>query len=82
FYTSEAQKEEAEQFVKELNESSTEGERIVTQIEPLQEFYPAEEYHKDYYARNTTQGYCQVVINPKLEKVQKEFAELLEENNQ
>lgn len=77
FYTNNAQKEEAQQYVKELNGSSAAGKSLVTQIEALREFYPAEEYHKDYYERNRMQGYCQVVINPKLEKVQKEFAQLL-----
>ena len=50
---------------------------VVTQIEPLQAFYPAEEYHQDYFARNPNQGYCQVVINPKLEKVREHHAALL-----
>jgi peptide-methionine (S)-S-oxide reductase len=76
-YTTPHQKEEAEGFIRELNQSSGEGKPIVTQIEPLTEFYPAENYHKGYYERNKMAGYCQVVINPKLEKVQKEFAELL-----
>ena len=46
-------------------------------IEEGAAFYPAEDYHKDYYERNGGQGYCQVVIAPKLQKVQKEYAELL-----
>jgi peptide-methionine (S)-S-oxide reductase len=50
---------------------------VVTEIEPLGEFYPAEEYHQDYFARNPHQGYCQVVINPKLQKVRRRHAELL-----
>ncbi|HEX6540033.1 MAG TPA: peptide-methionine (S)-S-oxide reductase MsrA [Candidatus Dormibacteraeota bacterium] len=50
---------------------------VVTEIEPLRTFYPAEEYHQDYFARNPNQGYCQVVINPKLQKVREHHAELL-----
>lgn len=47
---------------------------VVTQIEPLVAFYPAEEYHQDYFARNPHQGYCQVVINPKLQKAREHHA--------
>ncbi len=53
------------------------GDPIVTTVEPLVEFFPAEDYHQDYYARNASRGYCQVLIAPKLQKVQKEFADLL-----
>ncbi len=42
---------------------------IVTQIEPLREFYPAEDYHRDYYENNSRQGYCRMVIEPKLRKL-------------
>ena len=48
---------------------------IVTQVRPLETFYPAEDYHQDYFAKNPAQQYCQVVINPKLAKVRKEFGE-------
>jgi peptide-methionine (S)-S-oxide reductase len=47
---------------------------VVTEIVPLDVFHPAEEYHQDYYARNPEQGYCQVVINPKLAKLRQRFA--------
>lgn len=46
---------------------------IVTEIVPLEAFYPAEDYHQDYYAQHPGQGYCQAVINPKLAKVRKRF---------
>ncbi len=78
-YTTPEQKEVAESFIRELNASASEGAPIVTEVAPLTKFYDAEEYHKDYYARNKNAGYCQVVINPKLEKVQKEFAGLLKD---
>ncbi len=77
FYTTDAQKSEAEEFIKSLNESSKMGAPVVTEIKPLDKFWEAENYHRDYYAKNKNQPYCQVVINPKLEKVQKEFADLL-----
>lgn len=80
FPTTPEQATEARAFIEELERSSAEGDPIVTTVEEHATFYPAEDYHKDYYARNKNQGYCQVVIAPKLEKVQKEFAELLAEH--
>ncbi len=50
---------------------------IVTAVEPFRGFYPAEEYHRDYFARHPEQPYCQVVVAPKLAKFRKQFAELL-----
>lgn len=76
-YTTPAQKEEAEAFIKELEDSSAEGDPVATTVEPLTVFYPAEDYHQDYYAANARQGYCQLVIAPKLQKVQQAYAELL-----
>jgi peptide-methionine (S)-S-oxide reductase len=78
FTTSPNQKAEAEAFVKTMNDSNSAGAPVVTEVEPLVKFYEAENYHRDYYANHANAGYCQVVINPKLEKVQKEFADLLE----
>jgi peptide-methionine (S)-S-oxide reductase len=60
-----------------LDESGVWPRPAVTQIEPLATFYPAEKYHQDYYQQNTQQGYCQVVISPKLEKFRKQFRERL-----
>ncbi len=76
-YTEPEQKVAAEKFIAELNASSAEGQPIVTEIEPLDEFFPAENYHVDYYAQNKDQPYCQVIINPKLQKVQEKFADLI-----
>lgn len=80
FYTTDKQRDEAEQFIKELNSSAKEGGSIVTEVAPFVAFYPAEDYHKNYFERHKDEPYCEIVINPKLEKVQKEFAELLNEN--
>jgi peptide-methionine (S)-S-oxide reductase len=77
FYTSEEQKKEAESFIQEINASNSSGAPVVTEIVPLQKFYEAEEEHRDYFARNQSNPYCQVVIQPKLEKVQEKFAKLL-----
>ncbi len=77
FYSDLGQKAKAEEFIKNLNSSSKEGRDIVTELAPLEKFYPAENYHKNYFAENPDNPYCQVVINPKLEKVQKQFADIL-----
>lgn len=79
FYTTDAQKQEAEKFIAEINASSKEGLEVVTELEPFKEFYEAENYHKDYYESHKDAPYCQVIINPKLEKVQKQFSTLLKE---
>ena len=77
FYTTEEQKLAAEKFIKDINASSSSGKHVVTEVAPLTHFYPAEDYHRDYYAQNKNAAYCQIVINPKLEKVQEKFASLL-----
>lgn len=76
FYANENQKEKAVEFVNNLK---ADGVKAVTEIEPLKEFYVAEDYHKKYYESHKDQPYCQVVINPKLEKIQKQFSQLLKE---
>lgn len=78
-YSSEEQREKSEKFIEELEKSSKEGGEIVTEVKPLNNFYEAEEYHKDFYKRNSSAPYCQVIINPKLQKVQEKFSELLKD---
>jgi peptide-methionine (S)-S-oxide reductase len=70
FYTTEEQKKEAEKFVGEI-------EGAVTEVVPFKEFFEAEDYHKNYYERHKDAPYCQLVINPKLDKVQEKFNNLL-----
>lgn len=77
FYTTLEQKKVTEEFINEINASNKLGNPIVTEVVPLDMFYPAEEYHRDYFVTHPGNPYCELVINPKLEKVQKEFAELL-----
>ncbi len=79
FYTTEGQKAEAEKFITDINASNEHGAPVVTDVEPLTDFYVAENYHQDYAANNPNSGYCQLIINPKLEKVQKDFAALLKQ---
>lgn len=81
FYTTEKQKADAENFIKDLNASSEFGKPIVTALEPLGKYFKAEDYHKDYFATHPDNPYCEIIINPKLEKVQKKFGELLKNNN-
>lgn len=76
-YANEEQKKITEAFIDELDASSREGDPITTEVAPLTKFYAAEPEHLDFYARNQNAGYCQVIIAPKLQKVQKEFADLL-----
>lgn len=74
FYHTQKQKETAEQLIKELNASTFE-ERIVTEITEAKEFYEAEQAHQDFYNRNPEAQYCQVIINPKLQKLRERFAD-------
>ena len=71
----EAQKKAAEDFIAGIN-PEFDG-RIVTEVEPLTEFYEAEDYHHDYFKKNPQAGYCQIIISPKVAKLRKEFAGLL-----
>jgi peptide-methionine (S)-S-oxide reductase len=77
FYADDAQKAQAAAFIKELEEAGTFKNPIVTTLEPLAEFYPAEDYHQKFYANNPYQPYCQYMIPPKLSKLHKQFAALL-----
>ena len=78
FYTTGRQKEMAEHYIRNLNELVYKGvKKVATSVEPLQEFYVAEDYHKKYYESHKDAGYCQLVIAPKVEKVQSKFKNLL-----
>jgi peptide-methionine (S)-S-oxide reductase len=76
-YHSPEQKAVAEQEIAELTANKTWPNRIVTEIEPLTAFYPAESYHQDYYKNNRYQPYCTVVIAPKVAKARKYFLDKL-----
>jgi peptide-methionine (S)-S-oxide reductase len=80
-YTTKEQEQEAGAMIAEIQASTREGNPVVTTVEPLTEFYPAESYHQDYFARNPEQAYCNLIIAPKVEKVQQKFAELLKNNS-
>lgn len=76
-YTNEDQKKEAEVFMKELQKNELKNEPIVTELKTLDTFYPAKEYHQNYYRNNILQPYCQWVVHPKLFKFRKKFAAYL-----
>jgi peptide-methionine (S)-S-oxide reductase len=73
FYHNEEQKQIAEAYKEQLDKSKVFAKPIVTTLEPFSKFYPAEDYHQNYYHLNSTASYCQFVIRPKLEKFRKEF---------
>jgi peptide-methionine (S)-S-oxide reductase len=77
FYFDENQKAIAEKYKKELSESGAFANPIVTEVTAYTNFYPAEDYHQNYYNQNGSQPYCQFVIAPKLEKFEKVFGEKL-----
>lgn len=72
-----AQKETAERVIRELEAERVWPDPIVTEVTPLETFWPAEAYHQDYYARNPYQGYCQAVIAPKVAKLRRMHRERL-----
>ena len=76
FYENDEQRRVAQEIMAEIEREDVYGKPITTQLEPLGEFYPAEDYHRDYYARNPGQGYCAAIIAPKLAKFRKNFETL------
>lgn len=77
FYANENQKKIAQEIIAQLNHSKAYKSKIVTTLEPYKGFTKAESYHQNYYENNTTKGYCQYVIQPKLEKFEKVFKDRL-----
>jgi peptide-methionine (S)-S-oxide reductase len=77
FYHDQDQKVAAEKIIAELNAEGIWRNPIVTQLEPYTTFYPAEDYHQDYYNRNRNQPYCRVVIDPKVSKLRAHFQDKL-----
>jgi peptide-methionine (S)-S-oxide reductase len=77
FYSNQNQKAEAEEMIKLLTDKKIYDGKFVTQIMPLKEFYDAEAYHQNYFAKNPHNGYCNAVINPKVAKLRKNFAKYL-----
>jgi len=80
FYHDDEQKQQAEQYIKKLTDSGAFKNPIVTEVSPLGEFYAAEKYHQNYFNLNPNQGYCRFVIQPKVEKLKKNFKEKLKQD--
>ena len=79
FYSDEAQKQMIEKYLENLTREKTFDEPIVTQVEKAPEFFPAEDYHQNYYDSNPQNPYCQMVISPKIAKLREKFLPLLKE---
>lgn len=79
FYNSEEQKETAQRIKEEFEQKALYDAPIVTQIEPLTNYYPAEQYHQNYYKDNPNQPYCKAIIAPKVLKFRKHYFNLLRE---
>lgn len=77
FYADKDQKTKAQDYIDQLSASGEFMDPVVTTLEELKEFYPAEDYHKNYYERNKDQPYCQIVISPKLKKFKEQHPGLL-----
>jgi methionine-S-sulfoxide reductase len=82
FYHTEDQKKQAEHYKQKLNETKAFGDPVVTEITKFEKFYPAEDYHQEYNAANPEAGYCRMVIQPKLEKFRKAFADKLKTDDE
>ena len=76
-YTTKEQKNIAESYIKKLVDLGKYQKPIVTEIVPLNKFYPAEEYHKEYYAKHPNEGYPMAIIKPKVEKIKEKYSDLL-----
>src|SRR3989338_4767406 len=79
FVGDENEKQEARAKIQEIQESLKDGTRVVTEVLPLEKFFPAESYHQNYFKENTSAPYCQLIIEPKIEKLKKRFAELVKQ---
>lgn len=80
FYVNDKQKSDAEKVIADITASKLWDDPIVTEVTAFDKFYKAEDYHQDYYNNNPNQGYCSMVIAPKVKKFYKEFPHLLKDN--
>ena len=79
FYHNEEQRKLAEKYIELLNSENTYGKKVVTKLSPATTFYPAEDYHQNFFGRNPDQPYCSFVIPPKIEKLKSKFADKLKQ---
>ena len=76
YYTTDEQKQVAQDIIKEMTHGGFFGKKIVTEVLPLENYWPAEDYHQDFFENNPTQGYCMAVAGPKVAKFRKTFSRL------
>lgn len=81
FYHNEEQRKIAQTYIEQLNQSGTFSNPVVTTLEPFTTFYPAENYHDNYYLQNGIAPYCQFVVKPKVDKFKKTFSEKLKQSH-
>lgn len=77
YYTTPEQKDEADNIIREMTQEKVYGKPIVTEVQALANYWPAEEYHQDFFEKNPYQGYCVAVAAPKVAKLRKTFKELV-----
>jgi peptide-methionine (S)-S-oxide reductase len=77
FYRSDEQRRDADEVIKEVTDEGVYDKPIVTEVTPLDKFWPAEDYHQEYFANNPNQPYCQAVVSPKVKKFRQKFADRL-----
>ncbi len=82
FFHDEQQKEATKKVIAELDKSGDFDQPIVTTLEELKKFYPAEDYHQDYFAQNPDNPYCQAVVGPKVSKFQKRYKEMMKHDDE
>ncbi len=78
FYHTDEQRQQAYDIIADMQADKTWADEIVTEVEPLEKFWPAEDYHENYIERNPDNAYCQAVVSPKLAKFRRTFADRLE----
>ena len=77
YTTTPEQEREARELIAELNREQVFGAPVVTEVQPLSNYWPAEDYHQDYYLQHPNQGYCAFVVGPKVAKFRQQFQALL-----
>jgi peptide-methionine (S)-S-oxide reductase len=77
YYTTPEQKEVAQDMIRQMTSDNAFGRPIVTEVQPVRNYWPAEEYHQDFFEKNPHQGYCMAVAGPKVAKFRKTFAALV-----
>ena len=77
FYHNDEQKRDAEEVIKEITDEGVYDDPIVTEVTPFEKFWPAEDYHQEYFANNPNVPYCAAVVSPKVKKFRQKFADRL-----